>query len=49
MIEYTWRVVKNNRFVGYVLAFSETEAIRKANDKFGSNIWVERLLMSRVS
>jgi len=41
---YSWRVVQNNRFVGYVVALSETDALRKAAEKFGSNLWVERLV-----
>jgi hypothetical protein len=40
---YSWRVVKNNRFVGYVVAMSETDAMRKAFDKFGSLVWVQRI------
>lgn len=49
MSEYTWRVMKNNRFAGYVLAVSEWEALRKANDYYGSYVWVERLVYSPVS
>lgn len=41
---YSWRVVKNNRFVGYVVAMSETAALRKAVEKFGQLVWVERLV-----
>lgn len=40
---YSWRVVKNNRFVGYVVAMSETDALRKAFEKFGSLVWVEKI------
>jgi hypothetical protein len=40
---YSWRVIKNNRFVGYVIAMSETDAMRKAYQKFGKFIWVERM------
>lgn len=43
MIQYTWRVVQNNRFVGYVVAISEYDAIRKATKKFGERLWVERI------
>lgn len=40
---YTWRVWKNNRFVGYVESFSEHGAYVKAQEKFGDYIWVERM------
>lgn len=40
---YSWRVFCNNRFAGYVVAASELDAIRKAQDKFGKNIWIERI------
>lgn len=40
---YTWRVFSNNRFAGYVVALSEWDAVRKAKDKFGKNIWIERV------
>ena len=41
---YTWRVVKNNRFAGYVVAPSEIGALIQAKVKFGDDIWVERAL-----
>ena len=41
---YSWRVFSNNRFAGYVTALSEFDAIRKAQDKFGKNIWIERVI-----
>ena len=40
---YTWRVFSSNRFAGYVVAMSEFDAMRKAQDKFGKNIWIERV------
>lgn len=40
---YSWRVMQNNRFVGYVVAMSETDALRKAIAKFGKLVWVERM------
>lgn len=43
---YTWRVVQNNRFVGYVLSPSETGALIQAKVKFGNNLWVERVVAS---
>lgn len=45
---YTWRVVQNNRFVGYVLSPSETGALIQAKVKFGSNLWVERATPSHT-
>lgn len=41
---YGWRVVKNNKFIGYVVALSEWDAVRKAEMKFGKNIFVERVI-----
>jgi hypothetical protein len=40
---YTWRVFQHNRFVGYVVSFSETDATRKASEKYGKDIWLERI------
>jgi len=40
---YSWRVFKNNRFAGYVVAFSESDAMRKATEKYGTYVWIERL------
>lgn len=42
MREYTWQVWKFNRFAGYVLAFSEWEALAKAKQTYGDNLYVER-------
>jgi len=41
---YSWRVFSNNRFAGYVIAFSEYDAYRKAQEKFGQYIWIERVI-----
>lgn len=41
---FSWRVFQHNRFVGYVVAMSELDALRKANDKFGSYVLVERIV-----
>lgn len=43
-IEYTWRVLQNNRFVGYVVAFSMIDATRKATEKFGENLLLQRMI-----
>jgi hypothetical protein len=40
----SWRVFQHNRFVGYVVAASMTDAIRQASAKYGSYIWVERMV-----
>jgi len=39
----SWRVFQNNRFVGYVVAMSEIDALRKAQEKYGKYILVERV------
>jgi hypothetical protein len=38
---HTWRVYQNNRFAGYVLAFTENDAIKRATNRYGSNVRVE--------
>jgi hypothetical protein len=42
--DYSWRVFQNNRFVGYVVAMSETDAYRRAQEKYGQYIWIERIV-----
>ncbi len=49
MNEYVWRVMKDNRFAGYVLAMSSWDAERKATEYYGKNIWVERLFRKVAS
>lgn len=44
MILYTWTVWKNCRIVGYVSSYSEYDALKAANNKYGSNIFIERTL-----
>lgn len=44
MILYNWAVWKNCRLVGYVVAYSEMEATQKAQAKFGSHFFLERIL-----
>ena len=39
---YTWAVVKECRIVGYVKAYSEWDAIKMAEKKYGSRLFVER-------
>ncbi len=41
---YSWRVFQNNRFVGYIVALSETDAYSRAQDKYGSYIWIEKMV-----
>jgi len=40
----SWRVFQNNRFVGYVVAFSQYNAYAKAREKYGDYIWLERVI-----
>lgn len=40
---YSWRVFSNNRFAGYIVALSEYDAYRRAQEKFGKYIWIERV------
>jgi hypothetical protein len=49
MSEYTWRVMKNSRFAGYVLAASQWDAQRKAEEYYGKNVWVERAVEKKPS
>ena len=49
ILTYTWRVIKNNRWVGYVVSPSERDALRQATTKFGSHVWVERLRVGCLS
>lgn len=41
---YSWRVFHHNRFVGYVVAMSEFDAYKKAQIKYGTYVWVERVV-----
>ena len=41
--QYVWRVFKNNKFAGYVYSPSEIDSMRKANQKFGSYVLIERI------
>jgi len=43
---YEWRVYRNNRFIGYVIAASEIDAYRKAKEKYGDYVLVERVYSS---
>ena len=49
MIEYLWRVMRNNRFAGYVKAMSALDAERKAVEFYGKNVWVERVVTRQLS
>jgi hypothetical protein len=49
MIQYNWAVWKNCRLVGYVVAYSEMEAIRKAESQFGKSFFLERIPMTNFS
>lgn len=41
-MEHTWIVWKNNRIVGHVKDLSEFGAYRKARERFGNDIWIEK-------
>jgi len=41
---FSWRVFQHGRFVGYVVSFSQYDAWRKAKDKFGSDIRIEKVI-----
>jgi hypothetical protein len=43
IIEYVWRVIKNNKFAGYVVSSSMIDAERRAVDFYGKEVWVERV------
>jgi hypothetical protein len=42
ILSYNWAVWKNCRVVGYIRSPSEMDAMRKAQEKFGQNIFIER-------
>lgn len=42
---YTWAVVKECRIVGYVRAYSEWDAMKMAETKYGSRLFVERVYL----
>lgn len=49
MIEYLWRVMKDNRFAGYVKALTMVEAERKAVEFYGKNVWVDKVIRKKLS
>jgi hypothetical protein len=49
MILYNWEVYKNCRIVGYVAAYSEYDALRKAQTKYGQDIFLQRSPVAVVS
>jgi hypothetical protein len=42
IMSYNWAVYRDCRIVGYVKSPSEIDAMRKAKEKFGQNIFIER-------
>jgi hypothetical protein len=40
----SWRVFQHGRFIGYVVSFSQYDAWRKAKDKYGSDIRIEKVV-----
>jgi len=45
MTLYTWAVVQDCRIVGYVRAYSEWDAMKFAEMKYGSRLFVERVYL----
>lgn len=45
---YEWAVWKNCRLAGYVSAYGEWDALRKAKERFGEGLFVERVAGGRV-
>jgi len=45
MTMYTWAVIQDCRLVGYIRAYSEWDAIRMAETKYGSRLFVERVYL----
>lgn len=45
MTLYTWAVIQDCRLVGYVRAYSEWDAVRMAEKKYGSRFFVERVYL----
>jgi hypothetical protein len=45
MTLYTWAVVQDCRIVGYVRAYSELDAMKMAETKYGSRLFVERVYL----
>lgn len=43
MKPYTWAVIQDCRMVGYVVSYSEYEAMKLATKKYGSRLFVERV------
>ena len=42
----SWRVFQHGRFAGYVVSFSQYDAWRKAKEKYGNDIRIERVCIS---
>ena len=45
MTLYTWAVVQDCRIVGYVRAYSEWDAVKFAEMKYGNRLFVERVYL----
>ena len=45
MIEYNWAVWKDCRLTGYIKAYSENDALKRAKEKFGENLFIERVVL----
>jgi len=40
---FSWRVFQHNRFVGYIVAFTQYDAYNKAKDKYGEGLRLEKV------
>ena len=45
MTMYTWSVIQDCRLVGYVRAYSEWDALKLAEQKYGARLFVERVYL----
>ena len=41
---FSWRVFHNNRFVGYVVSFSQHDAWQKAKAKYGNDLRIDKVV-----
>jgi hypothetical protein len=45
VILYTWAVIQDCRLVGYVKSYSAWDANKKAHEKYGDRLFVERVYL----
>lgn len=49
LASFPWRVYQHGRFVGYINSFTYNDAYRKAKDKYGNNIRIEKVSLAPSS